>query len=127
MQAFGDSHDVDPRVKRVKRSAYDDIPKMFSFLVPGFEGHVDEREMRVLLSIAVPECVSIELTLNTAQVCVEPFNRNVKVFFEVCPNVWWNKARASVYIMHFDDDGKSRKRFFKTQHSGIPRVYDARI
>ena len=51
VRAFWDAQDVDPRVKRAKRSAYDDIPKILSIVVPGFEGHAPDREMRVLLSV----------------------------------------------------------------------------
>ena len=134
--AFWDAQDVDPRVKRAKRSAYDDIPKMFSIVVPGFEGHAADREMRVLLSVSVLECVSIELTLNNLDFVVrgikahfieEPLNRNVKVIFEDCPNVRWNKARDSVYIMYIDEEGKKKTRFFKPQASDIPEVYQERI
>lgn len=136
VQAFWDAQDVDPRVKRAKRSAYDDIPKMFSIVVPGFEGHAADREMRVLLSFSVLECVSIELTLNNLDFVVrgikahfieEPLNRNVKVIFEDCPNVRWNKARDSVYIMYIDEEGKKKTRFFKPQASDIPEVYQERI
>ena len=136
VQAFWEEQDVDPRVKRAKRSAYDDIPKMFSIVVPGFEGHAADREMRVLLSVSVLECVSIELTLNNLDFVVrgikahfieEPLNRNVKVIFEDCPNVRWNKARDSVYIMYIDEEGKKKTRFFKPQASDIPEVYEERI
>ena len=136
VQAFWEEQDVDPRVKRAKRSAYDDIPKMFSIVVPGFEGHAADREMRVLLSVSVLECVSIELTLNNLDFVVrgikahfieEPLNRNVKVVFEDCPNVRWNKARDSVYIMYIDEEGKKKTRFFKPQASDIPEVYEERI
>ena len=136
VNAFWDAQDVDPRVKRAKRSAYDDIPKMFSIVVPGFEGHAADREMRVLLSVSVLECVSIELTLNNLDFVVrgikahfseEPLNRNVKVIFEDCPNVRWNRARGSVYIIYMDEEGKKKTRFFKPQHSDIPEVYDERI
>ena len=136
VQAFWGAQDVDPRVKRAKRSAYDDIPKMFSIVVPSFEGHAADREMRVLLSISVLECVAIELTLNNLDFVVrgikahfieEPLNRNVKVIFEDCPNVRWNKARDSVYIMYIDEEGKKKTRFFKPQASDIPEVYEERI
>ena len=136
VQEFWGEQDVDPRVKRAKRSAYDDIPNIFSIVVPGFEGHAADREMRVLLSISVLECVSIELTLNNLDFVVrgiqahfteEPLNRNVKVIFEDCPNVRWNKARDSVYIMYIDEEGKKKTRFFKPQASDIPEVYQERI
>ena len=140
VNAFWDAQDVDPRVKRAKRSAYDDIPKMFSIVVPGFEmfagGHAADREMRVLLSVSVLECVSIELTLNNLDFVVrgikahfveEPLNRNVKVAFDDCPNVRWNKGRRSVYIMYINEDGKKKTRFFKPQASDIPEVFAERV
>ena len=109
---------------------------MFSIVVPGFDGHPHDREMRVLLTNAPQECVSIEFTLNNLDFVVrgikahfreEPLARNVKVVFECCPNVRWHTHRNIVYSMYLDADGKRRTRFFKPQHSDIPEVYDARI
>ena len=82
------------------------------------------------------ECVSIELTVNNldfvvrgikAHFCEEPLNRNVKVVFDDCPNVRWYRARASVYIIYMDEEGKKKTRFFKPQASDIPEVYEERI
>ena len=80
--------------------------------------------------------MSIELTQSNldfvvrgikAHFCHEPLNRNVKVVFDDCPNVRWNRARANVYIIYMDEEGNKKTRFFKPQHSDIPEVYDERI
>ena len=47
--------------------------------------------------------------------------------FEDCPNVRWNKARDSVYIMYIDDEGKKKTRLFMPQASDIPEVYEERV
>ena len=125
-----------------RKDLIDDLPRVIVVTVGAFldeEGNeVPAHDFKMLSTASVVECPCVMVTPSSLELvrkgvraslgdAASPLREDTRVALDGCKQVCFSSAKRSLFVKYADQDGRTRVKTVRAQHSDVAAVYEERL